>query len=155
MWYSFSTTTLGAKEVTVSSPGFFWKLENSNSVFLFYYDYHTVKWETNFMHSQWMFLEKLTFDPDITVPLKVVVSSFPRVPIVTEQSNGRSRTHRDIPHTFFVYSEEKKRKTLNNILNIVRNPQGVTSRSDPQVTSEYGSSLRDGPWLRWESFMWQ
>lgn len=102
--------------------------------------------ETNFMHSQWMFLGKLTFDPDITVPLKVVVSSFPRVPIVTEQSNGRSWTHWDIPHTFFIYSEEKKRKTLNNLLYIVKNPQDVTLRRI------MGTVLGMDSQLKWESF---
>lgn len=74
---------------------------------------------------------QLTFNPDITVPLKVVVSSLPGVPIVTEQSNGRSWTHWDIPHTFFIYSEEKERKILNNLLYIVKDSQGITPRNDP------------------------
>lgn len=77
------------------------------------------------MHSHQTFLEKLTFDPDVTVPLKVVVSSFPGVPIVSEQSNGRSWTHWDIPHTFFIYSKEKKKKTLNSLRSICNDPPGI------------------------------
>lgn len=45
---------------------------------------------------------RLTFYPDITVSLKVVVSSFPRIAIMTQQCDRWPWTHRDISYTFFI-----------------------------------------------------
>lgn len=47
--------------------------------------------------------EQLTFDPDVAVPLEVVVGSFPGVPVVPQKSDRRSRPDWYITHSFFVW----------------------------------------------------
>lgn len=50
--------------------------------------------------------EQLTFDPDVAVPLEVVVGSFPGVPVVPQKSDRRSRPDWYITHSFFIWKSE-------------------------------------------------
>lgn len=43
-----------------------------------------------------------TFDPDVAVPLEVVVSSFPGVPVVSQKSDRWSRLNWHITHSFLI-----------------------------------------------------
>lgn len=47
--------------------------------------------------------ETRTFNFDVTVPLEVVIGSFPWVTVLTQQSEGRSGTNRHVPNTFLIY----------------------------------------------------
>lgn len=44
----------------------------------------------------------LTFDPDVAVPLEVVIGCLPGVPIVTQQSDRWARPDRDVTHPFLI-----------------------------------------------------
>lgn len=43
-----------------------------------------------------------TFDPDVAVPLEVVVGSFPGVPVVSQKSDRRSRLNWHITYAFLI-----------------------------------------------------
>lgn len=45
-----------------------------------------------------------TFDPDVAVPLEVVVGSFPGVPVVPQKRDRRSRPDRYITHSFLIWT---------------------------------------------------
>ena len=49
----------------------------------------------------------LTFDPDVAVPLEVVVGSFPGVAVVPQKGDRRPRLDWHITHTFFIYNKNK------------------------------------------------
>lgn len=46
--------------------------------------------------------EHLTFDPDVAVPLEVVVGGFPGVAVVAQERDGRARPDGDVAHSFLV-----------------------------------------------------
>lgn len=48
----------------------------------------------------------LTFDPDVAVPLEMVISSFPGVTIVPQKCNRWARLHRHVAHSFFIFNIE-------------------------------------------------
>ena len=50
----------------------------------------------------------LTFDPDVTVSLEVVIGSLPGVPVVAEECDRGASTGGDITHPFLICREEKR-----------------------------------------------
>lgn len=52
-----------------------------------------------------------TFDPDVAVPLEVVVGSFPRVPVVSQKSDSWSRFNWYITYSFLIYRARTKYST--------------------------------------------
>lgn len=47
-------------------------------------------------------VEQLTFDPDVAVPLEVVVGGFPGVAVVAQERDGRARPDGDVAHSFLI-----------------------------------------------------
>lgn len=49
----------------------------------------------------------LTFDPDVTVSLEVVIGSLPGVPVVAEEGDRGASTGGDVTHTLLICRAEK------------------------------------------------
>lgn len=49
-----------------------------------------------------------TFDPDVAVPLEVVVGSFPGVPVVPQERDGWSGSDRDVSHSFLICEDNNQ-----------------------------------------------
>lgn len=54
--------------------------------------------------------EPLTFDPDVAVPLEVVVGGFPGVAVVAQECDRWAGPYGDVTHSFLVCRKERKRK---------------------------------------------
>lgn len=55
--------------------------------------------------------ETPTFNSDVTVPLEVVIGSFPRVTVLTQKSEGRPGTNLHVTNTFLIYIITMKANT--------------------------------------------
>lgn len=84
-------------------------------------------------HSQSKF-QLLTFDPDVAVSLEVVVSSFPGVPVVSQESNRWARPDWNVTNSFLIWRTEMsvqiKVQMVNTIIIIVMTSDGIRLRTD-------------------------
>lgn len=56
--------------------------------------------------------QMLTFDPDVAVPLKVMVGSLPGVPVVSQECDGWARPDWHVSNTFFIFKRQTSELTL-------------------------------------------
>ena len=61
----------------------------------------------------------LTFDPDVAVPLEVVVCSLPGVPVVPQKCDRRSRLDWYVSHPFLIWEEKIRVEQLIVIIIII------------------------------------
>lgn len=57
----------------------------------------------NFSEVIYFSLLQHTFDPDVAVPLEVVVGSFPGVPVMSQKSDRWTRLNRHITYSFLIF----------------------------------------------------